>query len=707
MRLLPSLALLLGTVLTPALATPANVGASAFIDPAGVIITPLDGPFGNTTMPETGIPANDTVPANNTVPTNDTVPTNITQLIRAADSIEYAFVVPINIFKGASPDDFAIVNVYLQEYDGDETVDVSQQEYFVYQDFVYFDGQYSSFRTARFNCTVSSTNNTVLSLRAQVVTETMSTFSAGSAYIVASHNASTGMWLSETPETYEAQVNEVITAEFVALDAQSDPGEDTTSETVIDDQDPDLPAIDSIGIDVNSTLPGSQNTTLPGGGNTTLPGGGNTTLPGGGDGGDSHNGSTTTPCKTKKHKPTLWMGMPEHPDPKPWVHHPHSKPKDLWDTKPCTTTPLPTPSPPCETDKDKYEEHWRYARQAKSTSILPIRLSFGANDSVTIPIRQLPVYAYGQPSNGGKAIKATGKTNNRGEVFLRWKLAAGQSVTVSKVYVTLDGEAHRIVTKSKDKTKFLTRYIYTTKVNYKVSAGQTSDVQLYRFKAAVIHEYLNLHERVRAVHYYAKTQMANFKKDKIAVWYPGQNTDDGTSFFQEANPPFISIAPNNAKNTTTIAHEYGHWFHYLVRGKKELVWGGSHSFCNATVPESKTLAFGEGFATAFAIVSMRNSPYKPGTGTGYCWSASDDPNPPCLDIEEYYCSAIPLADRDLSTDEGRVAAALVDLVDSTVDNTFGLDPYGVANKTDNSNLPAVKVLVRPMVKNPGNMEQYW
>lgn len=656
--LLGTLVLFLSALLPATLATPPNPGITAYIDPASVTITPTNGRLINDTPPTNATNVNDTA--------------QLSQLVRLTHSIEYAFQVPISLSRGASLDMTPTVSVLIQPYDGDEDVQVSlQEEVTVYQDFIDFDGQSDTSIIARFNFSVSARNTTVFVLRA-VVNSTVTGFGRTDGYIVTAHDVQSSTWTSTFRSEYDAQVNDAITAEFDSLDANSEPGEDTTSETVIDDPPGELPGDD---------------------GTTTG------TTDGSGDG--TGNSTTTCPCATEKHKPTYKTKE------KSWPHHPHSKPNE----SPCTTpTPTPTPSPPCETGKDK----WYHPRQAKAASNLILTLTFGLDAKSSTPIRQLPVYAWGTPSNGGKAIKATGKTNNQGRAVLRWNLPPGVSVTVGRLYVQLNAEGHRI-TSSTDKQTFKTITLNTVKTNYVVNSGDTVD-KTFRWVKPINIEYFNVHERALTVHVWVKSNIRRFYSnvkdkifEKIPIWYPGETTEKKNSYFTPYPTPFLSIYPGEAKYTTTIGHEMGHWIHYLARKKQQLNAGGYHTFCNYTVPESEALAMTEGYATALAILAFRGSKYAPGDGTSYCWSPSDAPKAlwDCRGIENYDCSAIAEADRNLSTDEGRVAAAILDLADFLVDDNLGITALGVNGKTDNSNLRLSRVLYWPMRNNPASMQEYW
>ena len=149
----------------------------------------------------------------------------------------------------------------------------------------------------------------------------------------------------------------------------------TTLDTVIDDQDPDLPEEDS---GTNTTTPVNPS-------NPDTPAG----------------TKSTTPCDCEKHKPTPtpWK---DHPKSKTWDHHghhPHSKPSDSspWampTPSPCpeASLPPPPPPPPCPSGLKHAPIHARQSTGPKG--ILRLTLTYGPSTK-PVPIRQLTITALG------------------------------------------------------------------------------------------------------------------------------------------------------------------------------------------------------------------------------------------------------------------------------------------------------------------------
>lgn len=124
----------------------------------------------------------------------------------------------------------------------------------------------------------------------------------------------------------------------------------------------------------------------------------------------------------------------------------------------------------------------------------------------------------------------------------------------------------------------------------------------------------------------------------------------------------INIDSQYGDSPETVGHEYGHAVMDQAYGGVPGE-GGVHFMCAAA---SAGLAWSEGFATALGLVV--------GNGNGIDhWNVGDTG----LSIENWSCNL-----RDMSTDEGRVAAGLWDLYDTANDNNGGSADRGVAGHSD-------------------------
>lgn len=170
----------------------------------------------------------------------------------------------------------------------------------------------------------------------------------------------------------------------------------------------------------------------------------------------------------------------------------------------------------------------------------------------------------------------------------------------------------------------------------------------------------------------------------VEVRYPG--LVQGTFF----RPGIINIDSEN--NSPEIAgHEYGHAVMYAAYGSIPGE-GGVHMFCDTA---STGLAWSEGFATYYGLVS--------GLGNGTLhWSVGDQGK----SIELYSCSL-----RDISIDEGRVAAALWDLYDSANDSNGGNEDLGRNGYSDSNSgaqvVPFATLVGTLWVSHQQTVQDYW
>ncbi|KAI9764991.1 MAG: hypothetical protein M1840_007913 [Geoglossum simile] len=168
------------------------------------------------------------------------------------------------------------------------------------------------------------------------------------------------------------------------------------------------------------------------------------------------------------------------------------------------------------------------------------------------------------------------------------------------------------------------------------------------------------------------------------VWYPGNESQYWGNL--------IEIAPGDSQAPWVYAHEYGH--HVM---KSLMIDGlpnadGEHSFCPAT-PISTTMAFVEGYATAYALQVLGRGDYG---GTP---------------IAQYSCPN----DYHMPTSEGRVAAGLLDLMDDDAGapecnaRNKNLGASGKCDRTVGGQLFTPRLVLRDSIVGPQieNIKDWW
>ncbi|KAJ9122900.1 hypothetical protein QFC24_003938 [Naganishia onofrii] len=597
--------------------------------------------------------------------------TNAFNITSVRQSASYStFIVPVTISRVA-PSDIQSLTLRLltrlYEYDEDE----GQQELEVYQERVDLDGQDTYDVITAFNISTEYLDTIAYNFRAQLDLDD----DIGSGFIqtitgaaVLSYNSTYGIWTTAEPAVFGQQENEVIHAEYeTELTLSSEPPIDTTLETIITDQDPDLPEDASDETIVNPPKEDS---------NVTMP---------------------SPPID--KHKPTPKPDEDHCKHPRSWKRNNDDSWKEAPQSTPCPTY---TPPPPCPSG---LKHAPIYARQVTDpVTRLQLTLTYGSLAGPApepAPVRQLSVTAFGIINN--KVVTAIGKTNNQG--FVSFAFPSSGNLIVYRVTVSLDAEKYRVSTSKDGGKTFLFWRRSSSTVSWEVPAGGTSSFS-YRFKSKANNDVFRVHDRFLTIWVFAKTNVHAFSAKLPAIFFPG-NT--GPSLFFPAATiagAYINIHPDKATATSTHAHEFGHWQHYLIRNTAALDSGSQsvgHGFCQPGIT-SKTLTLKEGYATAFGLTALWKSPFQQGKGTAYCFFPT---SPKCVEIENYDCDKIPLADRDGSLDEGRVAAILRDLIDVAGDDSAGDDGRGVSGFSDAAYISRRAVLYDPIRKNPKSMEEYW
>ncbi len=145
----------------------------------------------------------------------------------------------------------------------------------------------------------------------------------------------------------------------------------------------------------------------------------------------------------------------------------------------------------------------------------------------------------------------------------------------------------------------------------------------------------------------------------VAAKYPADGTFYST-FWNE-----LSIEAEYNDGPDVIAHEYGHAIQHHAYGNQTFSPGGPHTFGDTT--QDPKLSWSEGWATAFALNIRHDGSFN--------WHEGDGGQP----IE-----AFSLSNREGEKNEGRVAAALLDLMDAANDNNGGDEDLGRNDSSDSN-----------------------
>jgi len=183
-------------------------------------------------------------------------------------------------------------------------------------------------------------------------------------------------------------------------------------------------------------------------------------------------------------------------------------------------------------------------------------------------------------------------------------------------------------------------------------------------------------------------------RDLIDLYYPAPQP--GASMAYYALPCPTMYYPNSNPEWIILAHEVGHYVMYRLMGP--YLGSAPHSVCMVLDP---TLAFSEGYADAFAF-ALRDTTF-PSFKPVIIFPGITEFN-----VELYSCHL-----QTLTTDEGRVAAALWDVYDGHGDNNENdLNRGRSGHRDDSDNSHDLKtVFIDPFEKRAelpvNDIDRYW
>jgi hypothetical protein len=523
-----------------------------------------------------------------------------------------------------------------------------------------------------------------------------------------------GSWIVVPIAQYDHEVNIVIRQELEALIPDGIPDVDMPA------QDPIVPSDEEIREpepkDPDGPFPMSTTTTAGNGGETDVPGGtegpGGTDGPGGdGPGGTDGSGSgneggsgcdwcykctvgedskTCTPCSGVA-KPHVTKPFNAHGSyqvstgsgasvEEVQVHDYYH----LHNARPCSTTLVTRPACACKTAIAEVEgRHVDTGLEARQNLEFPASVTV----QVTAPNRheeQTPVRRYvailaGDVYENGEAVgyRVAGKlTDNAGQAVFDFKLSAGQEIVANQFWVFMATRYVIVGTRANRPDNLMAKLIplsldateFTVRAGDSISRAVSFPVSGYN-RAFEVADVLTTTADVFRTEIVRKDEQA----EQIYLWFPGQAKPGGFVGLGD-KPIFINIAERYWRSPAVIAHEYGHWVHFLARRRAELEAYDAHDWCGDGSNKTERLAFSEGFASAFAMYALDQSRHVDATAEYMTWR--ENPQEPAdtsagrdINLEAFDCRSFDLAfdERFLSNQEGRVGAALFDLVDRKLD----------------------------------------
>jgi len=490
-------------------------------------------------------------------------------------------------------------------------------------------------------------------------------------------NTENGDWIAVDTGVYQHEINLGIIREI--------------NETVIGEDDPEeeQPPVGRTDPEIQPPKAkenGPQgNVTSPGGGSTPTGPGGRPTYPGGNDG-DGGGGQGTLITSTR--------------------------------TTTICPPPSPPPPPPCPENKRELVE--RLVSGPGTGTITPAYITgnffYRDPNNAAVPIVAQRILLIANLYQGSTRIggwRSWSTTGVGGYTSFKFSIREGQRIEVVKIRARMSSYSDYVIGTRTDSTQDFTVSWAESNLAVsdimKVDAGKTAGYPQNVFPKSPANDGLRLSDSLHTVAEYAKNNVLVPGEGKIIhVWFPSINKDpDGTlstAYFQayDGKIVYINLPQQYAEWPGTIAHEYGHFMHSLAISPAVIPGGGDHSIC-----DNKTygvgLTFSEGYASSFAMQALDTTHLE----TEYM-VFKQGPTDYGFHFEVFDCTPI-----GLRGDEGRITAAILELVDRKLDElpTSSSNIGNVDTPFDASLLNARfdqrLIFWEIMKRNPRNMVEYW
>ncbi|KAH6889416.1 hypothetical protein B0T10DRAFT_606720 [Thelonectria olida] len=495
---------------------------------------------------------------------------------------------------------------------------------------------------------------------------------------VIAYNATSETWRAWNPGKYAHSVNTAVTRTINNLKPKGkDEGEDKTPEEPekgyqrVDNVAPKVPPPTTYYTSEQPTITHSEVYTVPSD-TQSFDYGTYTTQPGDG----SH--ETISGCSCDPY--TVWSTITVYPD-----------------------DPLPS-YPPEEKRHEKREKDF-------TPAFVDAKITFKDRDAVDRPLRFIRIRAVAALFEGDTYIgewQSIETLNEEGQALFQFGVSSGQRIVVHTLYAKLQGEHYLIGTRATEADEFQVAEIALdiTLNPWMVSAGDTIFIGT-GYPLSENNKALWVADAYHTITSFFSTKIATREgeMERVHVWYPSPVT--GGFFAVTGSVPYINLPGVHAQNPSVMAHEYGHFAHYLARRKEFFDGGGVHRFCFNANDVKISTSFSEGYATALGLLAIDDTYL-----AGDSYMVYEDRNvvgsPFRVSLEDFDCF-----ERNMTSQEGRIAAALIDLVDRKLDvfhaetDNFGFIAPDFDPQLLNWCFEPRFVFWRNMYDNPATIVEYW
>lgn len=301
-------------------------------------------------------------------------------------------------------------------------------------------------------------------------------------------------------------------------------------------------------------------------------------------------------------------------------------------------------------------------------------------------------------------------TDGDGIALFSWHVSPGQRIVAHTLIADLVGEHYVVGTRDTEWDEITPAEVVLdmTLNPWLTEQGHTSSIGT-QFPLSKANEALWVADAYSIISTWFSVNVASNvgEMQKIRVWYPA--TKEGAFFGSGGGlKPYINLPAMHAANPVVMAHEYGHFAHYMARRNASFNGGGDHWICGQERDVKIQTSLSEGYATALGLLAIDQTPLASREGYMVYESRQVGYYPFVASFEDFNCT-----ERPMTNQEGRIAAAFLDLVDRKLDDfhaatdDFGYIGVGFSSVAMNYMFQPRFVFWRSMYDNPATILEWW
>ena len=374
---------------------------------------------------------------------------------------------------------------------------------------------------------------------------------------------------------------------------------------------------------------------------------------------------------------------------------------------PETTTELP-----CPDQKNKVQARQLEPRQGQiHPAYISARFTYEDRNGNPQPVRITAMVLEARIYEGDTFVDTRAGialSDVDGNAVFRFETLYGQRIEIITAFTLLSSDYYNIGTRNSEAEDLQTKVMKLDIISnpWKAKAGEIVYTQAF-YEWSEYNSAFAVADAYRYFSDFMHTEVVRDEVEPVQVWFPALN--EGTFFSLNGKIPYINLPLEENDSPSVMAHEYGHYAHFLARQKQEHRAGGVHHICGDGGNVKAETSFSEGYATAFGEMAIDETPLDdPSRGFIFYVDRLSPTAAFVSNVEAFSCN-----ERFMQHQEGRVGAALFDLVDRKLDefptssNELGRVEEGFDPVLLNVRWTSRFIFWLLLQNNPQTMEDYW